>query len=220
MIFADRADAARKLLEKLPKTEAEKTIVLALPRGGVPMGAIISKALGVPLDIALVRKIGAPGHRELAVGAVSNGEGMQVTVNHDVAAMMGLTEKDVRHLAENEVPELKRRRQLYCGDRPPLPVEGKSVIVVDDGIATGATMRAALRLIRQKGAREIILAIPVGPAEVVAEMEREADRVICLSTPAHFYAVGAHYMNFDQTTDDEVVDLLKTVGDSDQPANI
>lgn len=209
MVFADRTDAARKLVEQLPKLEPENTIVLALPRGGVPMGAVIAKAIGAALDVALVRKIGAPGQRELAVGAVSNGEDMQVTVNHDVAAILGLTAEDIRRMAKAELPELKRRRDLYCGGKPPLPISGKTVIVVDDGIATGATMRAALRLIRKQGAKKVIMAVPVAPAEAIADMEQEADIVVCLSTPPHFYAVGAHYANFNQVEDDEVIAALK-----------
>lgn len=208
-MFADRADAARKLVEKLPEVDPRKTVVLALPRGGVPMGAIIAEALGAPLDIVLVRKIGAPGQHELAVGAVSNGENMQVTVNEDVMAALGLRTEDVRRMARDELPELKRRREVYCAGRSALSVEGKTAIVVDDGIATGATMRAALRLIRQQGADTIILAVPVAPAEAIFEMEREADKVICLSTPAHFFAVGAHYMNFDQVGDEEVISILE-----------
>jgi putative phosphoribosyl transferase len=212
LFFADRADAAKKIVEKLPRIGASRTVVLALPRGGVPMGAIIANAIGAQLDVALVRKIGAPGRGELAVGAVSNGEGMQVTVNHDVAAMLGLSEKDVRKLAERELPELKRRRKLYCGDRPAVSVAGKTVILVDDGIATGATMRAALRLVRQQGADEIVVAVPVAPAEVIQELEKEADRVLCLSTPPDFYAVGAYYSNFDQIRDDEVIAALEIFG--------
>jgi putative phosphoribosyl transferase len=208
LFFADREDAARRLVEKLPEIDAGNTVVLALPRGGVPMGGVIAKALDLPLDVALVRKIGAPGHRELAVGAVSNGEAMQVTVNHDVAAMLGLTDEDVARLGKNELPELKRRRKLYGGDRPPVPISGMAVIVVDDGIATGATMRAALRLIRKQGAKKIILAVPVAPVEVISEMEQEADIVVCLSTPSNFYAVGAYYANFNQIADDEVIATL------------
>lgn len=196
------------LAKQLPPVDEANAVVIALPRGGLPVAMEIASALHLPLDIALVRKVGVPGQPELAVGAVSDGDHMQLTINRDVAGMTGLSDADVRALAEKELPELERRRAAYCGDRPPIPVTGKTAIVVDDGVATGATMRSALRLIRERGASEIILALPVAPKDTLEDLRHEADQVVCLSTPAPFFAVGAHYADFRQTTDGEVEQIL------------
>lgn len=215
-MFADRTDAARQLLDRLPQVDPESAVILALPRGGVPIGAVISMARGIPLDLLQVRKIGAPGQPELAVGAVgvvgasAGGEGgMQVWANRDVALHFGLDESAVRALAENEMPEIDRRRALYTGGRPPATLTGRTVIVVDDGLATGATARAALRLVRQARPKRTIFAVPVAPAEALSDLAPEADEIVCVETPADFGAVGAHYDRFDQVTDDEVVALLR-----------
>lgn len=207
-LFADRREAGRKLLEALPAIEVERTIVVALPRGGVPVAAVIAEGLGVALDVIIVRKIGAPGQPELAVGAVSDGAEPRITVNEDIARALGLTAEDIARLAEREHSELERREQLYRGGRPPLDIADRTVILVDDGIATGATVKSALRLLRLQGASDIILAVPVAPAEALAELEPEADRIVCLASPEPFIAVGAHYRDFDQTGDEEVVAAL------------
>lgn len=214
-MFSDRDDAGRKLLARLPKVDPAKTVVIGLPRGGVPVAAVIAKALRVPLDIRLVRKIGAPGQPELAVGALSDGDSPQVTVNEHIARMFGLSGGDVRRLGDTELPELRRRRALFFGDRPPVPLAGKTVIVVDDGIATGATARASLRLIRSEGPAQIILAVPVAAEDTLAMLSTEVDQVICLETPAAFSSVGAYYVRFDQVPDDVVQYLLRTTNSPD-----
>ncbi|MEZ5811283.1 MAG: phosphoribosyltransferase [Rhizobiaceae bacterium] len=207
-LFDDRRDAGRQLLKALPAIEPGRAVVVALPRGGVPVGAVIAGALGCLLDVIIVRKIGAPGQPELAVGAVSDGAEPRITVNGDIARALGLTAKDIARLAERERGELDRRDRLYRAGQPPLDIAGRTVILVDDGIATGATVKSALRLLRLQGPSDIILAVPVAPTETLAELEPEADRVVCLASPEPFIAVGAHYRDFDQTGDEEVVATL------------
>ncbi len=184
-------------------------MVVALPRGGVPVAAEVARILKLPLDIALVRKVGAPSQPELAVAAVSNGAGIELTINRDVASMLGLSDADVRSLAQDELPELERRQRLYRGDRPPLPIAGKTVILVDDGVATGATARSVLRKLKKLGAAHVILALPVAPSEAMTELRDEADQVVCLATPSPFFAVGAHYLDFRQVSDAEVSQILE-----------
>lgn len=211
-MFADRQDAGSRLLERLPELDPEGTVVLALPRGGLPVADVIAKAIGAPLDIALVRKVGLPGHPELALAAVTDGEDPQITVNERVARSMGLTAADIRKLADRELPEIARRRTLYLRGRPPIPLAGKTVLVVDDGLATGATMLAALRVVRAAHASRIIVAVPVGPPDTLSRIERECDLVICLERPAGFQAVGQFYARFDQVSDDEVTAILEHHG--------
>lgn len=208
-MFRDRREAGERLLRRLPKLDADKTVIVALPRGGLPVADVIAEALAMPLDIALVRKVGVPGQPEFAVAAVTDGEDPKITVNDQVARMTGLTEADIRGLAERELPEIRRRRETYLGGRPPVPLAGKTVVVVDDGIATGATMRAALRLIRSEGPARLIAAIPVAPAETVRELEEDCDEVICLECPSPFRAVGLHYRDFGQVNDTTVTDILE-----------
>lgn len=208
-MFADRSEAGRKLAQDLPEFERDSTLVVALPRGGLPVAQEVALALGLPLDIVLVRKVGAPGHPELAVGAISDGEDMRLTINRDVAGGLGLDEDQVAELAQKVLPELERRKTLYTGNRPSHPVKGKTVIVVDDGVATGATLRAALVVLRERGVARLVVALPVAPAEILDELRRLADEVICLETPSPFLAVGAHYGVFDQVSDQEVIRILK-----------
>lgn len=209
MRFSDRRDAGRQLAERLPKIDPENSVVIALPRGGVPVGAVVAESLGVPLDVILVRKIGAPMQPELAVGAVTDGEEMQVTVNEDIKAELGLTDADVEELARKQLPEIERRRKIYYEGRKPTPLAGKTVVVVDDGVATGATVNSALRLIRRQKPARLILALPVAPADAIRRLEKHADEVVCLSTPTPFFAVGAHYVDFSQVEDAEVVEILR-----------
>lgn len=209
MRFTDRQDAARRLLAALPELGPD-VVVEALPRGGVPLAAVVARALSAPLDLVLVRKIGVPGHEELAVAAVT--DGAAPVINRDVARQARLTEEDIDRLARPQQEEIVRRRALYLGGRAAVPVAGRTVLVVDDGIATGATMRAALKLLRAKGAARIVVAVPVAPREALAELRREADEVVCLTAPEPFYAVGQVYDDFAQVSDREVVEALGLAG--------
>ena len=208
-IYQDREDAARQVLEALPPLVDDDIVVLALPRGGVPIGAVIARALNAPLDLLLVRKVGAPRNPELAIGAVTGPGNDGLVVNESVAQLYGLTREDVARLAEPELDELERRRQAYLGQRPKVPVRGKTVILVDDGIATGTTVRSALVALRQQGPKRIILAVPVASADVLADLENQVDRVVCPEPQLHFGAVGGAYRVFDQVADSTVIDLMQ-----------
>jgi predicted phosphoribosyltransferase len=205
--FRDRREAGRLLAARLAHYRGRPDVlVLALPRGGVPVGYEVARALGAPLDVFLVRKLGVPGHEELAMGAVASG-GVQV-LNDDVIAGLGLSERVVAAVTARELQELERRERLYRGARPPREVHGRTVILVDDGLATGATMRAAIHALRRRGAARIVVAVPVAPLPTCAELRAEADEVVCLFTPEPFFAVGLWYEDFTQTSDDEVRALL------------
>jgi len=208
VILADRKDAGQRLARELLRFRGSDVVVLALPRGGVPVGLEIAQALGAPLDLVLVRKIGAPFQRELAVAAVVDGETPETVENEDVMAELAVTEAYVREEAARQLREIERRRQLYLEGRQPVPVEGRIAIVVDDGIATGATMRAALRAVRRRRPARLVLAVPVAPPDTLEELRREVDEVVCLATPAFFGAIGAFYDDFRQLEDDEVRELL------------
>ncbi|MDJ0823091.1 MAG: phosphoribosyltransferase [Paracoccaceae bacterium] len=210
-MFQDRAEAGRRLLAALPVLEGE-VVVLALPRGGVPVAEPIATALGAPLDVVLVRKVGVPGHGELALAAVTNGDDPVLTVNEDVARHAGLDRDAIWELAQTQLAEIARRRESWFGGREALPVRGKTVIVVDDGIATGATMRASLQAMRLREPARIVLAVPVAPMDTLREMQGLADTVVCLETPTPFYAVGAHYRDFAQVPDTEVAAALARSG--------
>lgn len=208
-MFTDRREAGERLLNRLGQLDPENTVILALPRGGLPVADVIAEALAVPLDIVLVRKVGVPGQPEFAVAAVTDGKTPKITVNEDVARMTGLDHADIARLAERELPEIHRRRELYLKGRSPVPLAGKIVVVVDDGIATGATMRAALRLVRDADPARVVAAIPVGPAETIAALKSECDEVICLDCPADFRAVGLHYRDFGQVSDETVSRIIE-----------
>lgn len=207
-MFRDRADAGKHLLERMPALDAAETVIFALPRGGVPVAEVVAEGLGAPLDIVLVRKVGLPEHRELALAAVTNGAEPVLTVNEDVSRSAGLNIDQIWELAEPELREIARRRESYLGGRPGVPIRGKTVVVVDDGIATGVTMRASLKHIRAKSPSRMILAVPVSPADTLAELGAMVDDVICLQTPEPFYAVSAHYKNFAQVSDATVARSL------------
>jgi putative phosphoribosyl transferase len=208
MIFKDRMQAGIQLAAELLRFKEQDPVVLALPRGGVPVGFEVAKALDAPLDLILVRKIGAPLQPELAMAAVVDGERMDLVINEDVLEALGLSEDDVREWAKREVEEIERRRQLYLGGRERVTVRGRTALVVDDGIATGATMRAALRAVRRREPRHLVLAVPVAPAETVDLLRREVDEVVCLAMPSPFGSIGRFYVDFRQVDDDEVRDLL------------
>ena len=208
-MFTDRRQAGYRLLEKLGPLDPASTVVLALPRGGVPVADVIAEALAAPLDMLFVRKVGVPGHPELAVAAVTNGSAPKVTINDDVARLVGLNLHDITLLAARELPEIRRQRETYRKEAASVPRARKTVLVVDDGLATGATMRAALRSIRQDRPAHLIAAVPVAPGETIATLEKECDEVICLECPAEFQAVGLHCRDFGQVSDEAVIQIVE-----------
>ncbi len=205
--FTDREDAGKRLAGWLERYRDEDAVVLALPRGGVPVGYEVAQALGVPLDVFVARKLGAPGQPELAIGAIAPG-GVRV-VNDRVVRELGVSEDWIDAVAEKELVEIGRRMRLFRGDRPEPEIEGRTVILVDDGIATGMTVRAAIQAIREKSPRRLVLAVPVC-AEVTADaLASEVDDLICIQTPPDLWAIGFWYENFRQLDDEEVVELLE-----------
>jgi putative phosphoribosyl transferase len=205
--FRDRAEAGRELARRLMDHAGRADVlVLALPRGGVPVGYEVARALGAPLDIFLVRKLGVPGHEELAMGAIASG-GVRV-LNPRVVDAFGISAAAIERVAAQEQAELERRERAYRGGRPPPRVAGRDVILVDDGLATGSTMRAAAAALRAMHPRRLVVAVPVAAAETCEELRGEVDEVVCAMTPEPFYAVGLWYEDFAQTTDGEVAALL------------
>ena len=205
--FRDRRDAGRRLGRELARFAGRPDVlVLALPRGGVPVGFEIARALGAPLDVLVVRKLGAPGQEELALGAIASG-GIRI-LDSDIVRTLGVTAGEIQEIQARETGELARRERAFRGHRPPVALEGRTVILVDDGVATGSTLLAAIAAVRQRGPAAIIVAVPVGPATTVERLGELADEVICLSTPSPFRAVGEFYEVFDQTDDEEVRRLL------------
>jgi len=206
--FRDRREAGRLLAEKLVAyADRPDVIVLALPRGGVPIAYEVACALNAPLDVFLVRKLGVPGHEEFAMGAIATG-GVRV-INDEAVRALRIPDHLIEAVAAKEEQELARREHLYRGDRQPPDIRGKTVILVDDGLATGFTMLAAIKALRKQQAGRIVVAVPIAPPETCDQMREQADDVICAVTPEPFYAVGLWYEDFSQTTDDEVRDLLK-----------
>jgi putative phosphoribosyl transferase len=207
VLFRDRFDAGQRLGTRLHEfANRRDVLVLALPRGGVPVGFEVARLLNAPLDIFVVRKIGAPGQEELAMGAIASGD-VQI-LNSDVIRDLHISAEQVKEAVARERLELKRREALYRGDRSSPDVGDMTVILVDDGLATGSTMRAAIAALRREHAKQIIAAVPVAASSVCEIVAREAEGTVCLYTPADFYAVGQWYQNFSQTTDEEVRDLL------------
>lgn len=205
--FSDRREAGLMLGARLAQLALADPVVLALPRGGVPVGFEVAKALGCPLDILLVRKIGAPGHEEYGIGALVDGANPQIVIDEAIAQMVGADKAYIDRTVARELAELERRRSAYRSG-PPEPLAGRTVVVVDDGIATGNTVKAALQGLARAGAAMVVLAVPVAPATTLIELQKLCDRVVCLVVPDPFYAVGAHYRDFDQTSDQEVISLL------------
>jgi putative phosphoribosyl transferase len=208
MSFKNRSDAGRKLAARLAHYKGQPVVVLALPRGGVPVAAEVAAVLGAPIDLVLVRKIGAPMQPELAMGAIVDGDPPVVARNEEIIRLAGVDERSFEAVRDREFAEIERRRQLYLGGREQFSVEGKIAIVIDDGIATGATTRAALCAIRMRQPQKLILAVPVGPTDTIEAMREEADEVLCLEIYADFGAIGYFYEDFRQTTDQEVIDIL------------
>jgi predicted phosphoribosyltransferase len=207
-LYRDRVDAGRQLAERLSSlANRPDLLVLALPRGGVPVGYEVARALNAPLDVFLVRKLGVPGHEEYAMGAIAS-DGVRV-LNEDVIAALAIPDRAVAAVADEEGRELARREAAYRGDRPRPRIEGRTVILVDDGLATGATMRAAALAVAAEEPAELVIAVPVAAAETCEELARIADQVVCAATLEPFRAVGLWYADFDQTTDEDVRELLR-----------
>ena len=205
--FKDRHHAGLELAELLLHlADEEDLLILGLPRGGVPVAAVISEALGKPFDVLIVRKLGVPGHEEFAMGALASG-GVRV-LNDGLVAQLGLSPAQVEEVVEREADELFRRDRLYRGERPIPAVAGRPVVIVDDGIATGSTVSAAIQLLRQRGAAKITVAAPVAPPETVQRLKLEADQVVVALEPEQFGGVGRWYQDFAETTDDKVQELL------------
>jgi putative phosphoribosyl transferase len=217
--FANRSEAGRMLARALARKQLADPVVLALPRGGVPVAAEIARHLKVPLDVVLVRKIGVPYQRELAAAAVVDGGDAEIVTNDDVMALADLSRADVEHLARRELLEIERRRQLYLQGRERVPLDGRTLILVDDGIATGASVRAALVALRRRHPRALVLAVPVAPADTIAALRPEVDDMVCLSMPEPFVAIGLYYRDFHQLSDEDVVrTLTQEDGDATAPA--
>jgi predicted phosphoribosyltransferase len=211
--FANRTEAGRQLAEKLEKyTGRDDVIVLGLPRGGVPVAYEVAKQLHAPLDVFIVRKLGVPGFEELAAGAIASG-GVRV-LNEDVVRAIPYADQAIEAVTARETAELERREQIYRKGRPAPELRDRIVILVDDGLATGATMRAAVKALRERGAAKIVVAVPVGPLDTCHELEEQADETICLRTPAFFQAVGQYYEDFSQTSDEDVRELLSQAAQS------
>ncbi|MFC7225788.1 phosphoribosyltransferase family protein [Salinirubellus salinus] len=205
-MFSDRTDAGHRLGERLVELGVETDVVLAVPRGGLPVGRAVADALGAPLDVVAARKLGAPGNAELAIGAVA-ADGT-VWLNDPLVAELGIGEAYVEDAVEHERGVAEGKLQRYREGRPPLDLQGRQVVVVDDGVATGATTIACLRQVREAGAARVVLAVPVGPPDTVARLGREADEVVCLATPERFGAVGRFYDSFTQVSDEEAMGYL------------
>ncbi len=220
--FADREQAGRRLAQAVAALPREgPTVVLALPRGGVPIGAEVARVLGAPLDLLLVRKIGAPWQPELAVAAVVDGAPPQVVVDDELSGMAGVDADYLQAQVDRALIEIARRRALYLPRRTPAAIEGATVIVVDDGIATGTTVRAALQALRRQHPRRLVLAVPVAPADTLAALRGEVDAIVCLEQPSPFHAIGCHYGDFHQVSDEEVIAALESaqrVRPGDAPA--
>jgi putative phosphoribosyl transferase len=213
--YRDRRHAGQALAAELKEYANRPDVaVLALPRGGVPVASEVARALDVPLDVFVVRKLGFPGQEELAMGAIASG-GVRV-LNREIAAVV--SDAELEAAAQRELHELVRREQRYRGGRPPLDVRGRTAILIDDGLATGASMRAAVAALRQRGPARIVVAVPVAAQQTCAQLRGEADEVVCAITPAEFFAVGLWYEDFRQTTDEEVQQLLAEAAGFGRPA--
>jgi predicted phosphoribosyltransferase len=208
MPFHDRAEAGRRLAKELTRYKDRGAVVLALPRGGAPVAAVVAAALRAPLDLVLVRKIGVPHQPELAMGAIADGGETIVVRNEDVIAAAGIGEAEFNVVRDRESREIERRRELYLGGRERPEVAERIAIVIDDGIATGATTRAALRAVRARGPKKLVLAVPVAPTDTLDAMRDEADEVICLEAYDVFGAIGFFYADFRQVSDEEVIEIL------------
>ena len=207
--FKNREAAGKALAEAVAAKSLPDPVVLALPRGGVPVATEVARVLNAPLDLVMVRKIGVPWQPELAAAAVIDGKDAQIVLNEEVCAEANLSQSYIDEMAKNELEEIERRAKLYLKDRPRAPIAGRSAIVVDDGIATGTTIRAVIRALRLKKPKSILLAVPVAPKEAIAALRAETDGIICLETPEPFYGISLHYADFHQISDEEVIRILE-----------
>jgi putative phosphoribosyl transferase len=210
MTFSNRKQAGIELGHELARLDLHSPVVLALPRGGVPVGAEVAAILKAPLDVLIVRKAGAPDNPELAVAALVAGDPDDIVLNHEIVEAYGLTNSELRILINRERPELERRVALYTRDRNHVSIANKTAIIVDDGMATGTTAKVAIRALRRRGPQKIVLALPVAPKVVVDDLKGEADLVVCLRPEEHFRALSLHYLNFEQVSDAEVITALNT----------
>ncbi len=213
-IYRDRREAGRRLAVSLEPWRTARPVVLGMTRGGVAVAVEVALALGCPLEPLFVRKIGVPGHGELAAGAVVDVPTPQTARNEDICAAFHIPDAYVRDEAARQLAEIARRRRAYVGERPPVPVNGRTAIVVDDGVATGASVRAALLAVRRSGPAALVLAVPVGSPDTLEELELEVDALVCPSRPEPFYAIGMFYRDFHQMDDEEVVACLEAAGHS------
>jgi putative phosphoribosyl transferase len=218
-LFADRSEAGRALARRLLKFKDERPVVFALPRGGVPLGFEVAQALAAPLDLILVRKIGAPFQPELAIGAVVDGSRPETVLNEEFVREFQIAEGYIVEERARQLAEIERRRTLYMAGRARVPLAGRTAIVVDDGIATGATMEAALHATRRADPRQLVLATPVAPPDTLERLRPQVDEVVCLATPWLFGAIGVFYEDFRQLSDDDVVDLLRRASSEMEPVS-
>ncbi len=216
-VFSTREAAGRSLAKRLMPYASPKVVVLGVPRGGLPVAREVAAALHAPLDIVVVRKLGAPGQPELGIGAVVDGDHPRAIFNQEVLEQLAVPDEYIDNEIKRQLAEVKRREELYRQGRPRIPLEGKDVIVVDDGIATGSSIRAALRGVRRQKPNRLILAVPVAPSETIDALRAEADEIVCLETPVNFYAVGQFYIDFHQVSDEEVKQILAGDALAQQP---
>lgn len=217
IVFSNRVEAGRMLAGALACCKDERVVVLGIPRGGMPVAREVAEALGAPLDIAVVRKLGAPGQPELGIGAVVDGDHPRAIFNREVIESLGVDDDYINREIERQLKEIKRRELEYRGIEPAVPLAGKTVIVVDDGIATGSSVRAALRGVRRARPKQIILAVPVAPPEAIDALRDDADKIVCLETPENFFAVGQFYRDFHQVSDEEVKRILASRHPAESP---
>ena len=209
--FENRQDAGRQLARKLRERNFDNPVVLALPRGGVPVAYEVANALGVPMDLLFVKKIGAPGWPEYGIGAVVDGANPQIVLTEEIVRQLRPSPEYIEAEMQRQLKEIARRRLIYLGDRQPIDLKDRTVIIVDDGIATGGTVKAALKGVRKNQPRKIILAVPVAPRDTLEELSDQCDEIICLYTPTPFGAVGSFYRDFGQTGDSEVISLMSRI---------